>query len=258
MPLRPAAGWGKLDARHDLRTLRSALRMAATLDTLGTPPTQSTDWTAAVYRSGQPWGMYLNSEIGDCTCADSAHAVMIATANMGKIIVPTDADVLAMYTALTGYDGIPGGPRDKGCYELDVDAYMRSTGLCGVRLEAYGSLDPHHLDHVKWAIQLFGGVRFGFRLPQSAEQQFEARQPMTVVPGSPSVGGHDMRGVRYVPGWILLSTWGGLVWASEEFIATLADEAHAELFEGWQVPGIDRATLVRDLAIVNDEMMVAA
>jgi hypothetical protein len=258
MPLRPAAGWGKLNARHTEHTMRSALRMAAMLDPLGTPPTQSADWTAAVYRSGQPWGMYRNNETSDCTIADSAHAVMIATANRGQIVVPTDADVLAAYTAISGYDGVPGGSKDRGCYEINVCAYMRSTGLCGVRLEAYGSLDPRNLDHVKWGIALFGGVRMGFNLPQSADQQFEAGQNLTYVEGSPSVGGHDMRAVRYVTGWTLLSTWGALVWADDEFMLRCADEAHAELFEGWQVPGIDRATLVRDLAIVNDEMMVAA
>jgi len=254
MPFRPPAGWGKRAAQHDLHTLRTALRMAAALDPLGTPPKTSTPWYAAVARAGQAWGLHLNDTIGDCTIADSANAVMIATANAGRIVVPSDDEVRRVYSEISGWDGVLGSPTDIGCYELAVDAYLRVKGLAGVRLAAYGSLDPKNLDHVRWAIQLFGGVRFGFRLPQSAEEQFQAGEPMTVVPGSTIVGGHDMRGIGYAPGWVLLLTWGGYCWASEGFIATFADEAHAELFEGWSVPGIDTATLARDLALVNDEM----
>ena len=249
---------GRKPALHNAHTMRSALRMAAALDTLGPPPATSTDWTAKVNAAtGGSWGLHLNDQLGDCVIADSANAVMIVSANSGKIIIPTDAECQAAYTAVGGYDGVPGDASDAGLVEVEAMAYLRSTGLAGVKLEAYGSLDPRNLDHVKWSIELYGGVRFGFDLPQSAEEQFNAGQNLTYVPGSPSLGGHDMRGVRCAPGWIALLTWGRCVWASEEFVQRLADEAHGELYEGWSPAGVDHATLRADLARINDEMVAA-
>src|SRR4051812_17423635 len=89
---------GKLPPRYDARTLR--LEHYLDLSALPPPPLEC-DWTAKV---GAKWGMMLNDRIGDCAIAAPGHMMMAWTANAGRPFVPTDAQVLAAYSAVSGYD----------------------------------------------------------------------------------------------------------------------------------------------------------
>ena len=104
---------GRKPALHTRRTMRSALALAGALDPLGDPPAASNDYVAAVT---VPWGMFGNDQLGDCVCADTAHTLMLRTANASSIVVPADADVIKLYEDVGGY--IPGKEwTDRGCVE---------------------------------------------------------------------------------------------------------------------------------------------
>jgi hypothetical protein len=220
---------GRKAARHTRRTMKSALIMAGALDPLGTPPAACNDYTAAVT---VPLGMFCNDSLGDCVAADSAHTLMLRTANAGSILVPTDTEVIALYAAIGGY--VPGDPStDNGCDETTACEYLEKAGFLGHKSDATGTVDPANLDHLRWCNQLFGSCRLGLNLPQSAMDQFNAGQPWDIGGDGTIIGGHDVPLVDYRGDMFYCVTWGKLQEATPAFILKYADEAHSELFFDW-------------------------
>ena len=53
--------------------------------------------------------MMDNDQIGDCTCAAAGHLIMEWTANaQSKMVTPTDKQIVAAYSAITGYNPTTG------------------------------------------------------------------------------------------------------------------------------------------------------
>src|ERR1019366_4365184 len=103
---------GKSVARHDPRTLLLASYVTRTLPA----PPASFDVTSKV----KAWGMMDNDQIGDCTCAAAGHLLMEWTADHGKkMFTPTDKQIVAAYSAITGYNPVTGA-NDNGANEGDV------------------------------------------------------------------------------------------------------------------------------------------
>lgn len=246
--------------------MRSALVLAHHLRALGAPPATSTDWAAKVTgymtTADGSWGMFANDTIGDCTCADCGHQLMVWTANTGGIVKPTDQDIINLYSAITGYN--PNDPNnDQGAAIEDVCAYMKTTGLLGHKLDNYAACDPANIDSVRWAVQLFGTVKIGINLPDSAEDQFEASKPWDVVAGAKIEGGHDVCIVKYVglstgqPLWYVV-TWGKLQPMTQAFFAKYCDQVDVPLSADWvrqnntAPSGFDLQALQTDLATVSE------
>ena len=258
MPLK----FGRKPAVHNMQTMRSALAMARHLDPLGTPPTHSADWPAAVDAvTGGDWGMFANDQVGDCTMADGCHQIMVHTANASTLLTPTAQDALDAYSALTGFDPsqtAPDGsnPTDNGAAELDVCQYMQTTGICGHKSDGYGSIDPRNYNHIKWCVQLFGACRLGFTVVQSAMDQFDAGQPWDYVGDNTPVGGHDVPIVKYDASYYYVVTWGKLQPVTQRFLGHYLDEAHQELYADWirqagTAPNnFNLQSLLRDLKLV--------
>lgn len=248
---------GKAPAEHSLRTMRSALRMASFLDPLGAPPATCDYYRAVEAQAGQDWRMFCNDQYGCCVWADTAHALMQRTANAGSIVYPSDADVLAAYSAVTGFD--PRDPStDRGTSETAACQWLMSTGFAGHKSAGTAMLDPRDLDHVRWCISIFGTCRLGlYPLPQSAMDQYDAGQPWTWVANSPSVGGHDVPLVGYDENWFYCVSWGRRIPVASAFITAYCDEAHAELYPDWvraqgTAPnGLDLAQLEVDLRAIS-------
>jgi hypothetical protein len=134
-------------------------------------------------------GMFLNDEIGDCTIAEVAHHIMLMTAHTGTMVVPTDDEVQAMYSAISGY--VPGNEStDTGCAITDVLNYWQTKGLAGHKIDGWASLDPANIAQRNLATYLFGGCSVGIQCPASAQTQFSAGQTWSVVPGDTIQGGH--------------------------------------------------------------------
>jgi len=164
------------------------------------------------------WPMYGNDTVGDCTCAAVGHVInQLTFYAVGNEYEPTTAHVLAMYSAITGYN--PKDPdTDTGAYCQDVLAYWRKTGLEGHKIVAYAALDVSNLTEVHQAIAAFGSVYIGFNVTDAAENAFDAGKVWDVKKGSQDLGGHCVPVGAYSS---VKKTLSGVTWA-EEFTMTEA------------------------------------
>jgi hypothetical protein len=219
---------GKSPARHDPRTL---LLASYTTTSLPTPPA-SFDLTGKV----KSWGMMENDQIGDCTCAAAGHLLMEWTANAGKkMFSPTDKQIVAAYSAITGYNPKTGA-NDNGAVEIDVLNYWRQSGIAGHRIGAYVALEPSNQNHVMDSVYIFEGCYIGLQLPISAQEQVQNHQPWSVPPGGPTAGGkpgswggHAVPVVAYDSRGVTVVTWGALQVMTWSFWETYCEEAYAIL-----------------------------
>jgi hypothetical protein len=212
---------------------RPHLKLSAVLGERLTAPPASVDWQADAIQ----WPMYGNDTIGDCTCAGVGHLVnQLTFYGSGTEAEPTEDQVVAMYSAITGYT--PDDPNsDTGAYCQDVLGYWRKTGLEGHKVVAYAALDVANLTEVKQAIALFGTVYVGLTFPDSAMAQFNNGQPWDVVKGAKPEGGHCVIVGAYGAGRLGLVTWGAETEMTEAFWKAYVDEAWVVL----DVDGLSRA-----------------
>jgi hypothetical protein len=219
---------GRRAVRHDHRTIR----LTSYVKEYPAPPSLR-DWLSPLASN---FGAMLNLEIGCCTISALGHAVQAWSANHGSEVTPPDADIMAAYRAVSGYD--PTRPEtDAGAVMLDVFNYWRTIGLGEHKIEAFVALDPRNRLEMEAAVNLFGGVFLGLDLPLAAQDQTvwdvapAGRHGDTYTPGS--WGGHAV----YVPaysrtGWSCV-TWGQVKTATWEFGMTYASEAYAALGPEW-------------------------
>lgn len=256
---------GRRPARFTRASFTRSYVMARHLSALGPAPSTSPDWISQVFlQSPDGWMMDGNDQYGDCVFADCSHLEMLRTANAGTIWIPTTEQVLALYTACTGFN--PNDPStDNGADERSVIDYLTSTGWLGRKLDSSANLDPANLDHFKWAVCLFGASRLGVNLPDSAMDQFSAAKPWDYVPGAQLAGGHDVPLVKYDAGTYYVVTWGKLQAVTPAFMTAKYDdgmpyveEAHAELALDWvnaagTAPSkLNLAQLLAELKMVAD------
>jgi hypothetical protein len=218
---------GKQAARHDPRTLMLASYATAELPA---PPLQL-DLT---HKVNVPWGMMDNDQIGDCTCAAAGHLMMEWTANAkGKIFDPTDKQIVAAYSAITGYDPSTGA-NDNGAVELDVLNYWRQHGIAGHKIQAFVATEPSNQTHIMDSVWIFGGCYIGLQMPKSAQAQTANHQPWSVPAQGPtgdgkpgSWGGHAVPVVAYNARVLTVVTWGALQTMTWAFWDAYCDEAYA-------------------------------
>ena len=214
--------------------------------------------------------MMANDALGDCTCAAAGHMIECWTTNVGDAFTPSDAQVVAAYSATSGY--IPGNAADNGAVELDVLNYWRQQGIASHKIDAYAALDvrkntrsgPRNQECVKQAISLFGGAYISLALPLSAQQQ-----DVWDVPGwwdkfqgrgdAGSWGGHAVPILAYDSGGLTCITWGAKKRMTWDFFAQYCDEAYAPLSLDWlskqgtDPAGLDLGQLSADLAVITSQ-----
>lgn len=232
---------------RDSRTLQ----LARYLTPANLPPlAPSTNWSTSIPDADLP--MDLNDRLGDCVVAGLAHLVTVATFNTGKVVVPTEDQVIDMY-AYSGY--VPGDPStDQGWTLLDGAKYVQSEGLAGVTALAFAEVDPQIVDMVRYSVQLFGGCNTGVRLPQSAMDAF-GKGTWDDTNDTNILGGHDLPIVDYNTTGPVYWTWGARQQATWAWHLQYCDEAMALIFDPWaqgiSPSGFDRAALEADLAAIK-------
>jgi hypothetical protein len=204
--------------------------------------------------------MMDNDQIGDCTCAAAGHLIMEWTANAGKkMVTPTDQQIVAAYSAITGYNPTTGA-NDNGAQEVDVLNYWRQTGIAGHKIGAFVSLEPSNHTHIMDSVYIFEGCYIGLQLPISAQAQTQNHQPWSVPPGGTtgdgkpgSWGGHAVPVVAYDARGVTVVTWGALQIMTWTFWEAYCDESYAILSTDYlngkkqAQQGFDMAQLEADL-----------
>jgi len=215
---------GKNPARHDPRTFDYAKYRTGA----ATAPPQA-NWSA-----GLTFTMLGNSQYGDCVEAGYAHQVQIWGDNSGHPFVPDDADTLAAYTAITGFN--PNDPStDQGTDMLKALGYWKKTGMGGQTITAYAKVSPLNQEQVMEAIAWYGGAYVGVQLPKSAQSQVGSEWTVTTGPDAAagSWGGHCIPLCGYDQNTITCVTWGALQPMTWEFFTTYCDEAFVMLAQEW-------------------------
>jgi hypothetical protein len=192
------------------------------------PPPPAVTWSDKV----QSWPMMQNDQYGDCTCATVGHIIQLWTAANRIDFVPSDQDVLGMYSAVTGFT--PDDPNtDNGAVMLDVLQYWKNTGMAGHRLTAFARVRVGHHDAVKSAIQLMGAVCLGIAMPAAWQQAqtWDVARGRDGVPGS--WGGHEVPAVDYDDKGVTVVTWGELVKLTWGAFDKYVEEAQVPVDDDW-------------------------
>ncbi|MHB8388123.1 MAG: hypothetical protein ACYDDA_12260 [Acidiferrobacteraceae bacterium] len=209
------------------------------------------DWTGRVIA----FPMLLNDQIGDCVFAAFAHTIQLWTAYTDpQAIVMDDAEVLAAYSAATGYD--PADPAsDRGA---ELGKALRWWVLAGMptpdggpdTLAGVAAMRPIDIGGMRRAIATFGVVVAGLALPTSAQTE-KVWSSTHDAPGS--WGGHCVPLVGYDANGPICVTWGALKRMTWEWWARYAEQAYVPLSRDWvqaterNPAGVDWARLEADM-----------
>ncbi len=222
----------KLGRKPRVHTLASHLaraRFGTLVKALPPPPAAVT--RASLLRDA---GFMLNDQLGDCTCAAKGHLIQLWTAANGSEVTVSDAAIMAAYEGACGYDPTDPSTDQGGNMDL-VAAYFRDTGVGGYKIEKFAEIDPRHRDHVKHAINRYGGCDLGVSLPLNAQTQavwdLAAGDGSAAEPGS--WGGHDCVAVGYDSVGLDIETWGSIQRATWEWFDAYADEGFAYFSRLW-------------------------
>ena len=232
---------GKKPYRYDKRTLQFGKYL--TTEVLPTPP-------ALHWGNPNPLGTLFNDTIGDCTIAGPCHQEMVWRDINGVMFFPTDADALAAYEAVGGYnpnatpDANGNNPTDQGCVLLDVLNYWKQTGIAGRKIGAFVQVNQLNIDHIRQAAYLFGGLIVGINMPVSAKNQptlWDTPPEGLTGDGTPgSWGGHCI----YMPGYdqnvMETITWGERIAMTISFWQNYIDEVYA--FTGTKASSVPDAS----------------
>lgn len=190
---------------------------------------------SANYYSAGSSGMLGNDRYGDCVFAADGHAVQQQTFfGQGAMTTVDTSQVLAGYSAVTGFSAGPPVVNDNGAMIADGLGYLLKTGMSGVRIAAYGSVDPAAIGKVKTAVAQFGAVSIGFNFPSSAMSQFNAGMPWDVVANDGGIdGGHCVLVTGYDSTYLYVFTWGAVQKMTYSFWAKYVDEAWPLVSQSW-------------------------
>ena len=243
---------GKKPKRVDQRTLKLAAYLRTERLTL---PPPALDWG-----HDSPYPMYKNDEIGDCTCASAAHQVITWNMASGQFSPPpTNGDVVAAYSAVSGYDPKTGA-NDEGAVMLDVLNYWRKTGIGGHKILAYVEADRTNIVELELAMHLFGGLYVGLALPIVADTQpvwtvTDAEFEGLATPGS--WGGHAVHLDQYDTFGPKVRTWGKRQKMTWQWFLSYTDEVYCCISTDWigksglAPNGFDLIQLERDIKTVE-------
>jgi len=246
--------FGKHAPKKDYRTLR--LKKYLTPQLPAPPP--SVDTLARVYAKlgindpGTLFPMDGNDTLGDCTIAALAHAITVNDGLVGTKKIMTRQAVVKLYLHLTGGE-------DTGLDEMTVLKYWQKIAVDGEKILAFAAIDPKNHDHVKQAVQLFGGVYIGFQVQQNCVSDFDNGRPW--IPGQLTTDGHAVYVVGYDEETVTVLTWGSTQKGTWDWWDECVDESYALLPQEAKKrdfsPGFDFAQLKKDLGAVAGSVAVA-
>ena len=109
---------------------------------LAAPPYFRVDWSRKL--NVPALGTLLNTQLGDCTCASKGHDLQLWSAWTGTQASVSDEEILAMYKAISGYNGTEA--TDRGATILSALQWWSHNPIAGVKLDGYAGVEPGNLD----------------------------------------------------------------------------------------------------------------
>ncbi len=229
---------GLKPARHDPRTPKYS--QFVNLEVLPYPPNPAVDWFAARAKLGV-FPVWANDKYGDCFWAAMANLLQVDSANSGQMIALAESDVLAAYSACTGFK--PDDPStDQGTDMLDGLRFMQSTGIAGNKIGGFMSVNPSDQREIVSALWLFGHLIFGV----SFYNDWEDKNVWTLPDTSGVAGGHAILGGSVV---LPAATSAGGIKARgallRKWLTKTIDGVDPGLVKRFRDEGLDMANLPR-------------
>jgi hypothetical protein len=224
--------FGRLARRFDPRVPHMSALLAG--KTLPAPPA-SVNYAA---KMPQDFGMMLNDNLSDCTCAAYYHALQVWSFNAGagEITAP-DTDVEQLYIQACGYKpnvpgGGPGGNEQHVLrFLLTKGAPVGPTGAQRNKIAAYVEVDRRLTDDVKRTINDCGVAYIGFPVPTNVTY---ANRTWDYDPNAQMTGdGHAVVLVGYDANAATAISWGRLYTVTWSFISNIVDEIYAIADATW-------------------------
>ncbi len=190
--------------------------------------------------SGMPadFGMMLNDNLGDCTCAAYYHARQVWTFNAGsKEVTEPDVDVQQLYVQACGYNPKKKGPGPGGneqkvlTYLTKKGAPIGPKGKKREKIVAFIEVDHRNTDDVKRAINNCGIAYIGFPVPGNVNYDnrtwdYEPSAGMTNEGHAVVLAGYDAHAATAI-------SWGRLYTLTWSFIGNIVDEVYAIADRAW-------------------------
>ena len=201
-------------------------------------------------------GAMANNVTGDCTCAACGHAIQLWTSRVSTEMVVSDASVLGMYSAVSGYV-LGDSNTDNGAVASEVLLYWYKNPLAGHALSGFASIRPGNRTSIRDAIYLFGVCYLGIQMPFSAQ-----RASMWVLPQGQTLtgdwepgswGGHAVPACDYDENGVTVISWGKLIKVGWNWLDAYMDEGYGLLSKDWMSqsdnspPGFNWAALQQDM-----------
>ncbi|WP_256889212.1 hypothetical protein [Acidomonas methanolica] len=202
-----------------------------------------------------------NDRIGDCTAAGLANAVRAVSALNGFQTPVTTQEVVAFYSASTGYRAADPAS-DRGGVETDVLAH---AALHGYALEAqtlyplWGTIEPGHFNSLRLAASALGVVYLGVELAIADQAGlggiWDTETPDSLGDRTPgSWGGHCLLLWAYDgtgdEDTVTLLTWGTTQRATWRWLRSRMTEAHGLLWPQLASPAPSFLS-VTDIALIR-------
>lgn len=186
------------------------------------------DWSAAAISVIED--VEGNDRLGDCVLAEDAHYIAVLTGNANALYAYTQAQTIADYSAITGYN--PADPNtDQGADPTTDLNYRVATGYAdGSKDIGWMLVDASDQADVEYAINTFGNLKLWFGIPDSIVNNMPSASGFVwdVSAGSanPNNGhcigscGYNVKQIQAVAvtvDGVLVMTWGmlGLItWAA--------------------------------------------
>jgi hypothetical protein len=181
------------------------------------------------------WGILGNDTIGDCVIACMGHVIDAWTGYASVRVTIAQADAIAAYSALTGYNPQTGQP-DPGLVVANAMTYWQTTGLAGHKIDKSCATNmigvpAFYQPMIMDLVQYYGAAIMVFALPTAAITAFHAGDPWLPNMG-PGIDLHCVPVLAYDQTWAEVVTWGRSQRVSWDFVRQYTTEI-------WGVMSID-------------------
>jgi len=173
-----------------------------------------------------------NDQFGCCAEAGAMHLIQAQQANVGRRVVPTKADTLNLYTAVTGFKS-DDPSTDNGTVLTDLLNYWQATGITlgnvVHKIAGYASVDISSVAQMRFAAYTFGGLYLGMNCPKQAE--INVNNWNFDPTNLPIAGGHCIIQCGEGAAGGKIGTWGLWIPSSWRFLLGTLDEGYVVITE---------------------------